>query len=238
MSFNNLESEETGEASTTKAFENYSFTQYRLDALIYFVNSAARSYDANDPFREFAENGASGPLKERFDDLLGSNSATICELLYCRMADNFELYIQDLLFELIRVTPKAFIGAEQQLNFHELLGVKSIEEILSAKFESKAEELARFDLNTLRKRILKDAKFDLFADDDEFQKVYEIVQTRHLFVHNNGRVTERYRSKLNSTIDIGSQLVAQYKDLATARNTLSKAASDLDQRAIAKWNLY
>jgi len=141
---------------TTEAYGNFCSAQGRMFEFMYFVNNAARTHYESSPFRRLkSEQQTAQSPSQSFDDLLGAHAKTISEVIICRLVDNFDHYIERLLYEAILSMPKGFIGASETVTIHSVLHSASTSAFRDQCAQRAANKFGRKDLAELRTELLR-----------------------------------------------------------------------------------
>lgn len=115
----------------------------------------------------------------------------LVRILFSSCADNFEIFMSDLLSEIYLAKPET-LKSNAQVTVKDVLDCTDMQEFISRYAKSKLKKLQRgsvkgyvADNNQIRSMGVFDA-----ATQEEIEK---LLQIRHLYAHQNGLVDKRFR---------------------------------------------
>jgi hypothetical protein len=115
----------------------------------------------------------------------------LMRILFSSCADNFEIFMSDLLYEIYLAKPET-LKSNAQVTVKEVLDCTDMQEFITRYAKSKLKKLQRGSVKGFiadNKLIKSLGVFDA-ATQEEIEK---LLQIRHLYAHQNGLVDERFR---------------------------------------------
>lgn len=115
----------------------------------------------------------------------------LMRILFSSCADNFEIFISDLLFEIYLAKP-ATLKSNAEVTVKEVLDCTDMQEFISRYAKSKLKKLQRGSVKGFisdNKQIKSLGVFDVSTQNE----IEKLLQIRHLYAHQNGLVDERFR---------------------------------------------
>jgi hypothetical protein len=115
----------------------------------------------------------------------------LMRILFSSCADNFEIFLSDLLYEIYLAKPET-LKSNAQVTVKEVLDCTDMQEFIIRHAKSKLKKLQRGSVKGFisdNKQIKSLNVFDA-ATQEEIEK---LLQIRHLYAHQNGLVDERFR---------------------------------------------
>jgi hypothetical protein len=162
----------------------------------------------------------------------------LLELAFCRAVDNYLMYVSDLLALIFKMRPKAMVASKETVPLEMVLRYDSYDDLLNAITEQKVLTLSFMGMLKLNEHMNNHWKFPLFQDSDSLNKAVTIVETRNLFVHNRGIISNRFVERVPGYAGkVGDHLTIPPDILADYFNFLQKAVLDTDHRAHLKFDI-
>ena len=159
------------------------------------------------------------------------------QAFFARFVDNFEVYLVDILREVLRKKPEILHSNQQTISLEHILQFNSIDDLLLDIIESKVNSLSYKGFLDLE-QWYKDKGIPLSVRDEHRQVVIESIATRNIITHNRGRVDEKYlRTMPTSNYKIGELRVLQVDDLFSTLSVLDEIVSSTDLEIAQKFNL-
>ena len=132
--------------------------------------------------------------------------------------------------------PGALPGEEKEFSLADLADFENLEDARDLAITRRVDELVRGGLeawNSWLRPLLKIELADLAAD---YEVLYEVVQRRHIVVHNAGRVSRRYVAKVGGAKeDLGEKLVVERSYLESAIREVTIFGARLLLVAWSRW---
>ena len=148
------------------------------------------------------------------------------ELTYCRVADSYNRYIAALLREILTLHPplrrRSSPGESLPISYQVEKEVRS----LGGGVQKFAEA------------VQKRYGIAVFQDQVEGHEIDQILETRHVFIHNHGLLDHRSLEKLGlPESQIGVRIPLTGRDVGRALDVVSRSAEALDERAAKRFKL-
>lgn len=151
-------------------------------------------------------------MSERFRRLPSSltHEPIIAEMLVCRIADNYLLYLKELLKEIFLTRPETLrSGQMERLDF--VLQFLSMDRLISAIAEKKVQEVMFKGTRELIS-FFNELGVTLFPNSADVEPAVRVIETRHLIVHNLGVVNETFKARVPKAPEsLGDRVRADYE---------------------------
>ena len=156
-------------------------------------------------------------------------------ILFSSCADNFEIYLSDLLFEIYLANP-ASLKNNQQVTVREVLDCSDIQEFITYWAKKKLEKLQR---GSVKGFIADNDQIgDLNAIDEMQQKELEkILQIRHLYSHRNGIVDDKFLKFFIGLYNVNDEHRLSIEEALKLLGYIAETVDRLDKSAVLKYSL-
>jgi hypothetical protein len=167
----------------------------------------------------------------------GTASRQIVEMGVCRLADNYECYLVDVIAGIHQTTPN-ILRSSDVVTVEFVLDFDNIDDLRAALVERKIMELGYGGFIELDKWCLDRLKIPLTEDETHKRTLIEIIETRNLIVHNRSKINARYQSKVKgSTFAIGDTRPVSFLYLWDAIYEICRSAFKFDETVAQKYPL-
>lgn len=159
----------------------------------------------------------------------------LIRVLFSSCADNFETYLSELLYEIYLANPNS-LKSEQQVTIKEVLDCADIQEFVIYWARKK---LSKLQKGSVKGFISSNKQInDLNALDSVQQNEIErILQIRHLYTHQNGRVDEKFLQYYPGEFNINDEHQMSVDMMLDKLEYLSTVIDGVDIAAIHKYDL-
>lgn len=159
----------------------------------------------------------------------------LIRILLSSCADNFEIYLSDLLYEIYLANP-ATLKSNQQVTIKEVLDCADMQEFVLFWAKRKLSKLQRGSVkgfiadNTQIKElnVLNDAQQD---------DIEKILQIRHLYAHRNGIVDEKFLQFYPGQFNLNEEHQLSIADMLNHFSYLIDIVDKIDKAAVLKYQL-
>ncbi|PTB92910.1 ATP-binding protein [Marivirga lumbricoides] len=159
----------------------------------------------------------------------------LIRILFSSCADNFETYLSELLYEIYLANPNS-LKSDQPVTIKEVLDCADIQEFViywAKKKLSKLQKGSVMGFISANKQIS-----DLNALNQEQQtEVEKILQIRHLYTHQNGRVDEKFLKYYPGEFNINDEHQMTVAMMLDKLEYLSIIIHEIDRAAVQKHGL-
>ncbi len=162
---------------------------------------------------------------------LGEHEQLLLQMMHCRGADSYLIYISDLLSLIFKSHPETMRSAET-VRVDEILQYDNMNDVISALAERKVSELAYQGMRELSRYLSKHVGFEVFNDKERFNKTVQIIEIRNLIVN---RIFVSRIPKY--PVPVGQPIKLTYESTINDLRFLLDTVSDTDRRAAAKFGL-
>jgi viroplasmin and RNaseH domain-containing protein len=159
----------------------------------------------------------------------------LSRIIFSSLADNFETYLSDLLYEIFLAKPET-LKSKQQVTIKEVLDCSDMQEFVHYWANKQIGRLQKGSV----KGFIDDNKQikDLNVIDAQAQgEIEKILQIRHLYSHRNGVVDEKFLQYFMGQFQLNSEHEMPICEILDKLRYLAKVADLIDVTAMTKYNL-
>lgn len=159
----------------------------------------------------------------------------LMRILLSSCADNFEIYLTDLLYEIYLANP-ATLKSSQPITTKEVLDCADMQEFVLYWAKKKLNKLQR---GSVKGFIADNSQIkDLnVLDDTQQDHIEKILQIRHLYAHRNGIVDEKFLQFYPGQYNINEEHQLSIEDMLSHFSYLIDIVDKIDNAAILKYQL-
>ncbi|MFH6987942.1 helix-turn-helix domain-containing protein [Flavobacterium collinsii] len=159
----------------------------------------------------------------------------LMRILFSSCADNFEIYLTDLLYEIYLANPDTLKSA-QQVTIKEILDCADMQEFVLFWAKKKLSKLQRGSVKGFiaDNSQIKDLNVINFEEQDNIEK---ILQIRHLYAHRNGIVDEKFLQFYPGHYNLNDEHQLSIEDMLGHFSYLIDIIDRIDKAAILKYRL-
>ncbi len=159
----------------------------------------------------------------------------LMRILLSSCADNLEIYLSDLLYEIYLANP-ATLKSNQQITIKEVLDCADMQEFVLYWAKKKLGKLQRGSVKGFisDNPQIKDLNV---LDDVEQDKIEKILQIRHLYAHRNGIVDEKFLQFYPGQFNLNEEHQLSTTEILSLFSYLIDIVDKLDHAAISKYQL-
>lgn len=180
-------------------------------------------------------------LQERSDDPLEPedydpefHESLLNEWVLCRVVDNFEVYLTELLRFLLTYRPEMLSSSDEKVELTFVVG--NMDRLTEALADRKVRELSYRSLASLSDYCQKNWAFPLLTGSYASDQAEEIVALRNLLVHARGVVNPYFLEQVGfSQYALGQRVEVSYELLTEAISNINQLVEDIDRRAAVKF---
>jgi hypothetical protein len=150
------------------------------------------------------------------------------QIFFCRHYDNFEIFLEELLGDIVRSEPALLDGVK----------LRKADDGLPAaeKLERRIEKVARLPLSQLAETARDEMSFEIFTDQKVEQRLIYLSDVRNLLTHRHGIVDRHFAERhRESGLDVGKSLVVGMEFTRDAVGDMTRAAVDIQARAESRF---
>jgi len=168
---------------------------------------------------------------------LGKIAERFClETMATRLTDLFEYYLAQILTRALRTHPGAL--GDAQIPVQELLECGSIDEALDRKIERKVHDLIFAGLADIIEYLERQFRVTIDRATPSYRLVCEVVEVRHLIVHNNGKVDRRFiRQTGRRDLKLGSDYPLDWQWASSTLHAFSDVTRSIDSAFVRQFRL-
>lgn len=159
----------------------------------------------------------------------------LIRILLSSCADNFEIYLSDLLYEIFLANPTT-LKSNQQVTIKEVLDCADMQEFVLFWAKKKLSKLQR---GSVKGFISDNAQIKDLAilDDSQQDNIEKILQIRHLYAHRNGIVDEKFLQFYPGQFNLNDEHQLSIADMLGHVTYLAEIVDKIDNAAIQKYQL-
>ena len=238
---------EPAEKVTKSAFDYFTASNRNLGLLYFLVDTIATGDEMLKLVRELLAGAdmneevtpttdadrANGPRIR----MLKKYTKELIEAFYVRLVDNFEVYLSDIVREVLRKKPEILRSRQQTVNMEYVLQFSSIEVLVQDIIEGKVNSLSYLGFAEIEKWY-SEKGIPLAVSDEYRARMVEIIATRNIVVHNRSRIDDRYLMAVtNSTYRKGDMKKLDAGALLDAMDMLNAIVARTDVEIAEKFGL-
>lgn len=159
----------------------------------------------------------------------------LIRILLSSCADNFEIYLSDLLYEIFLANPTT-LKSNQQVTIKEVLDCADMQEFVLFWAKKKLSKLQRGSV----KGFISDnpqIKDLAILDDSQQDNIEKILQIRHLYAHRNGIVDEKFLQFYPGQFNLNDEHQLSIADMLGHVTYLAEIVDKIDKAAVQKYQL-
>jgi hypothetical protein len=170
-------------------------------------------------------------------NFLKRHQQALMEMFLCRIVDNFQGYIIDLIRLALNTDPRMLHSKEETVPLSDLLNASSLADVIHGVIEAKVSKLSYKSFASLKVWAnSRGIPINVFKDLDSM--VEDVIATRNIIVHNRGAVNEIYKSLVpSSPLEIGQVRSLSEEELKSMMKILVETCKKTDSLAIQKFAL-
>jgi hypothetical protein len=174
-----------------------------------------------------------GPRTQAFRE----SAQEFIEMFLSRAVDNFQIYIVEILREVLHRQPRILSSSKQELTLGYVLQFDSIDTLTKDWIEGKVTSLSYEGFDNLEEWC-QSRGIPLLVPEGKREQIVELIATRNLIVHNRGIVDERYKKAVSTTkFALRQQRDLVVQDLLSAKELLDYVVNVTDGAIVAKFGL-
>lgn len=159
----------------------------------------------------------------------------LMRILLSSCADNFEIYLTDLLYEIYLANP-ATLKSAQQVTIKEVLDCADMQEFVLFWAKKKLSKLQR---GSVKGFIADNSQIKELQviDDTQQDNIEKILQIRHLYAHRNGIVDEKFLQFYPGQYNLNDEHQLSIESMLNNFSYLMEIVDKIDSAAIIKYQL-
>lgn|GEM_PF-367523 len=160
----------------------------------------------------------------------------LMRILFSSCADNFEIYLTDLLYEIYLAKPETLKSSEQTVTVKEVLDCSDMQEFVTYLANKKLSKLQRGSVKGFIADNKQISKLSVISTSQQ-EEIEKILQIRHLYSHKNGIIDEKFLSYYPGMFTLNNEHILTVEDLLKHFSYLLDTVDRLDKAAITKYHL-
>lgn len=159
----------------------------------------------------------------------------LLRILFSSIADNFETYLSDVLYE-IYISKKETLKSESQVSIKDVLDCTDIEEFVRWYAKKKIGNLQKGSIKGFIKenKQISDLKV---LDSIMLEEIEKILQIRHLYSHRNGIVDEKFLHYFNGLFVLNAEHSISISEVCDKLEFLARCIHQIDNSAVVHYGL-
>jgi hypothetical protein len=174
-----------------------------------------------------------GPLTRR----LRHHRQELLEMMFSRAVDNFQIYLVDVLRQVLRKRPEILKNRKDLLSLERILEFPTIDDLVQSIVEKKVSSLSDDGFEKLEHWFASKG-IPFVVRGTERPNLVEAIATRNVIVHNRGRIDQRYLDRVkDSKFKVGELRTIDVDDLFQTSRVLQKLVAESDRAIVQKFDL-
>jgi len=159
----------------------------------------------------------------------------LIRILFSSLADNFETYLSDLLYEIFLAKPDS-LKSKQQVTIKEVLDCADLQEFVHYWANK---QIAKLQKGSVTGFIEDNSQIKSLNAIDEAQQneIEKILQIRHLYSHRNGIVDEKFLQFFSGQFVINAEHEMAISEVLDKLSYLATVVNSIDILALDKYSL-
>jgi hypothetical protein len=164
-------------------------------------------------------------------------SQLFLQMLICRLVDNYSSYLSDVIRETIPSKPEILKSGEQ-VKLDYILQFDTMPDFLTDLVERKVTNLSYGGFTEIEKWCFDKLGLQLVETEEERNNLIELIETRNLFVHNRGKIGNKYLKNVpNTTFILGKERLIYLDYLVDSITLVLGCGLKFDENISKKFNL-
>lgn len=159
----------------------------------------------------------------------------LTRVLFSSFADNFEVYMSNILYEIYLSNPNTLIS-EETVTIKEVLKCQDLQEFVEFWARTKISKLQKGSVKGFIKDNKQIKKLNVISDND-VTELEKILQIRHLFTHTNGIVDEKFLRCFGNSYTINEEFELSLKDMFGYLKKVVDTVKNVDHACVQKFDL-
>ncbi|MPS73105.1 MAG: ATP-binding protein [Chryseobacterium sp.] len=160
----------------------------------------------------------------------------LMRILFSSCADNFEIYLTDLLYEIYLAKPETLKSSEQMVTIKEVLDCSDMQEFVTYLANKKLSKLQRGSVKGFIADNKQISKLNVISTFQQ-EEIEKILQIRHLYAHKNGIIDEKFLSFYPGIFTLNDEHILTVEDLLKHFLYLLDTVDRIDKAAVLKYHL-
>lgn len=159
----------------------------------------------------------------------------LIRILFSSLADNFETYLSDLLYEIFLAKPES-LKSLKTVTIQEVLDCSDLQEFVYYWANKQIGKLQKGSVKGFVEDNAQIKKLNVI-DKQTQEEIEKILQIRHLYSHRNGIVDEKFLQYFSGQFDLNSEHNMALIEVLDKLAYLSKVVDQIDVSAMSKYSL-
>ncbi|MEP1033640.1 ATP-binding protein [Ekhidna sp.] len=163
-----------------------------------------------------------------------SEGKILTRILFSSIADNFENYLSDLLYEIFLANPST-LKSKKEVTIEEVLNCTDLQEFVKYWAKKQLLGLQKGSVKGFieENKQIRDLKV---IDNDRQSEIEKILQVRHLYSHRNGLVDEKFLQYFDG-YSLNEEFQLTMEQMCSKLEYLATIVNEIDLKAIEKHKL-
>ena len=159
----------------------------------------------------------------------------LTRILFSSLADNFETYLSDLLYEIFLAKPQS-LKSQKQVTIKEVLDCTDLQEFVHYWANKQISKLQKGSVTGFIEDNNQIKSLNAI-DASQQTEIEKILQIRHLYSHRNGIVDEKFLQHFPGEYDLNSKHEMALSEVLDKIKYLASIVDNIDTSAIDKYSL-
>jgi len=168
---------------------------------------------------------------------LRKSSQELLEMFLARVIDNFQVYLVDIIRDVLRLKPEILSARKQEFTLGQILKYKTIEDLVQSMIEGKIGALSYEGFGYIQEWC-DNKGIPLIVPENKLYLIIELISVRNIIIHNRGRVDSRYLIACSkSTMTIGEKFPLKIDYLFESSKLLNDIVNLTDKAITDKFHV-
>lgn len=159
----------------------------------------------------------------------------LTRILFSSLADNFETYLSDLLYEIFLAKPES-LKSKKTVTIKEVLDCTDLQEFVHYWANKQIGKLQKGSVTGFIEENNQIKSLNAI-DRTQQEEIEKILQIRHLYSHRNGIVDEKFLQFFSGQFDLNSEHGMALSEILDKLAYLTSIVNEIDLSAIDKYSL-
>ncbi len=166
---------------------------------------------------------------------INQEGKVLTRILFSSLADNFETYLSDLLFEIFLAKPES-LKSKKTVTIKEVLDCSDLQDFVHFWANKQIGKLQKGSVTGFIEENNQIKSLNAI-DTDQQKEIEKILQIRHLYSHRNGIVDEKFLQYFSGQFELNSEYKMALSEVVDKLVYLADMVNNIDISAINKYSL-
>lgn len=169
------------------------------------------------------------------DVTTNARGKVLTRVLFSSFADNFEVYMSNILYEIYLSNPST-LSSDELVKVKDVLRCQDLQEFVEFWARTKISKLQKGSVKGFIKENKQIKQLNVITDQD-ITDLEKILQIRHLFTHTNGIIDVKFLRFFGNTYTLNEELELSLKDMFGYLKKVITTIKAVDHACVQKFDL-